>query len=189
MSYSIVPLEQGTPAWLAWRRSGFGGTDIPIIMGDNAFTTYAQMIADKHSGATAPVTAAMQRGTELEPTARRAYIARTQTAVRPVCVQHDQYRWARASLDGLSLDGSRVVEIKCGGSAYKHAEQGVIPSYYIGQLQHALFVTGLDDVDYWAFHEQKGGILLRCHRDNAYIARIIAMCEQRLPDLPRAIGG
>ena len=37
MKYSIVDLIQGSAEWLRWRRTGFGSSDIPTIMGENQY--------------------------------------------------------------------------------------------------------------------------------------------------------
>ena len=54
----------------------------------------------------------LQRGRELERPARRAYEQQVGIQMEPLCLVHDQLEWMRASLDGLSFDGS-VLEIKC----------------------------------------------------------------------------
>src|SRR4029079_11463262 len=80
---------------------------------------------------------AMALGTELEPVARKLYIAQTGREVRPVCLQSTRYEWLGASLDGLAINHDAVVEIKCGRSAYRIAAQTrSVPTYYYGQVQH-----------------------------------------------------
>ena len=56
---------------------------------------------------------AARRGRELERLARRVYEREVGNQMEPLCLVHDQLEWMRASLDGLSFDGSTVLEIKC----------------------------------------------------------------------------
>lgn len=185
MHYTFIKHEQGSAEWLAWRRGGFGGSDISSLMGENRFRSRQQVIAEKHGHMRSESSEAMTRGTRLEPIAREAYNRRTGHQVEPACIQHNQYTWARVSLDGIRADGTRAVEIKCGESSFdKVVRSRRVPGYYFGQLQHILFVTGLDVVDYWAFDPRKGGILLEVRKDENYIARIIETCEQLKSELP-----
>ena len=52
----------------------------------------------------------MLRGTELEPAARAAYERLTGLTMQPLVMVDGEYP---ASLDGLTLAGDRLVEIKC----------------------------------------------------------------------------
>lgn len=185
MHYSFVKHDQGSPEWLAWRRGGFGGSDISALMGENRFRSREDIIAEKRGALREEMTDAMARGVELEPEARYAYNQRTGRGVAPACIQHNVHGWARVSLDGISECGNHVVEIKCGTSAFKKASRfGEIPDYYYGQLQHILFVTGLSAMDYWAFDPYAGGVLLSVERDDPYIERIVELCESLKHHLP-----
>jgi predicted phage-related endonuclease len=66
-----------------------------------------------------------------------------------------------------------VIEIKCGAKTYDAALDGIVPKHYYGQLQHILMATGLPAIDFWAFSETEGGILLPVNRDDDYIARLL----------------
>lgn len=144
-------------------------------MGENPFASAAALLQEKRG----PVrsfaqNAAMARGTELEPEARRRYIANTGKEVRPACLQSTRYDWLRASLDGLTTNHDSVVEIKCGASAYRNASRSrSVPSYYYGQLQHILAVTGLDSLDFWCYWPDYPELLLHVGRNEAYIERLL----------------
>ena len=56
------------------------------------------------------VNAAMVRGTELEPAARAAYEVRTGAVMQPLVMRDGPYS---ASLDGITLDGGLILEVKC----------------------------------------------------------------------------
>ncbi len=120
--FTIVTHEQGTDAWREWRHNGIGASDACTIMGENRFKSAAELLREKRGPARDfGQNAAMARGTELEPEARRLYVAKTGRDVRPVCLQSTRYDWLRASLDGLAVNHDAVVEIKCGQSAYRTA--------------------------------------------------------------------
>jgi DNA polymerase-3 subunit epsilon len=117
---------------------------------------------------------AMALGTELEPVARRLYIAKTGREVYPACLQSTRYEWLRASLDGLAINHDAVVEIKCGRSAYRIAAQTrSVPKYYYGQVQHILAVTGLDSLDFWCYWPGYPPLLIPVPRDDSYIERLL----------------
>lgn len=173
--YTIVDLEQGTPAWLSWRRQGLGASDAPVIMGENPWKTRSQLLEEKCGLVRdrAP-NAAMMRGTALEPEARRRFEAVVGTPVAPACVQHRDDPWLRASVDGLAPDGALVVEIKCGQSVYTStAATRRVPDYYRGQLQHILAVTGLSSIEFWCYLPERPEIHLSIPRDEGYIARLM----------------
>lgn len=192
--YKIVTIDQGTDEWLAWRRGGIGGSDAAVIMGHDRFKsldTLAEekcaMIEDDDGGALAA------DGHELEPVARRHYVQEVGVDVRPCCLQSTQEDWLRVSLDGLSFDGMRVVEIKCGERNYDRVSQyGEVPPWHYAQLQHALAVTGLAQIDYWCYRPELGGMLLPVERDEEYIGKLLQAEQrfwERVERLRRSVAG
>ena len=173
--FTIVELEQGTSECREWRHNGIGASDASTIMGENRYKSVAQLLNEKRGPAQDyGQNAAMTRGTELEPEARRLYIAKTGREVRPVCLQSTRYDWLRASLDGFAINHDAVVEIKCGQSAYRTSSQtGSVPDYYYGQMQHILAVTGLDSLDFWCYWPGCPSILIPIPRNSAYIERLL----------------
>ena len=178
--FVIVDFEQGTNEWLDWRHDGIGASDASAVMGENRFRSANALMKEKRN----PVkksfqSAAMARGTALEPEARRRYISRTGIKVKPVCVQSTQYDWLRASLDGITEHFDAGVEIKCGRSAYWSAVKSrSIPEYYYGQVQHIMAVTGLYALDYWCYWPDNPEILLTVERDDDYIDRLLNKEQQ-----------
>ena len=153
-NFIVVELQQGTSEWLTWRHNGIGASDASTIMGENRFASASMLLQEKRGSVIldSPQNEAMALGTRLEPEARKLYIAKTGNDVRPVCVQSTQLDWLRASLDGLAPNHDAVVEIKCGASVYRSAsEYGSVPSYYYGQIQHILAITGLASLDFWCY--------------------------------------
>lgn len=173
-SFIKLDFEQSSEAWLAWRREGIGASDAPVIMGLSPWQREDELLLLKTGQkAERPANDAMERGKRLEPVARQAYVERTGIVVDPVCVQSRAHAWMRASLDGLSLDGNHVVEIKCPGEKdHSLAAAGTVPGKYFPQLQHILAVTGLAEIYYWSFRYGHT-VLLKVDRDESFIAELL----------------
>ena len=173
--FTIVTLEQGSDAWREWRHNGIGASDASTVMGENRFKSASELLREKCGPARDfDQNAAMVRGSELEPEARRLYVAKTGREVHPVCLQSTRYEWLRASLDGLTINYDAVVEIKCGQSAYLRTSQTrSVPDYYYGQMQHILAVTGLDSLDYWCYWPGCTPLLIPVPRNPSYIERLL----------------
>lgn len=174
-NYSIINLIQDSQEWKKWRHNGITATDAPIIMGENPWKNSSELLTKK---ANPPrdefINDAMRRGMDLEPIARKVYNEKYSKNVRPVCLQSNTYDWLKASLDGLSNDGSSVVEIKCGESVYKSVSNySKVPEYYYGQLQHVLAITGLKCIDFFCYLPDKPSLLLRVDSNPSYISRLI----------------
>jgi predicted phage-related endonuclease len=72
-------------------------------MGENRFKSAGELLHEKRGPALDfGQNAARARGTELEPEARRRYVAKTGRDVRPICLQSTRYDWLRVSLDGFA---------------------------------------------------------------------------------------
>jgi putative phage-type endonuclease len=171
----IEQLHQNTPDWHRWRQQGIGASDAPVIMGDGVFKSPRTLWSIKtgriQEGAAG---LAARRGRELERLARRVYEQQTGTQMEPLCLVHDELEWMRASLDGLSFDGSIVLEIKCPMSLRDRtaAQQGRVPPQHYAQLQHELEVSQAAEVHYWSF-DGTAGNLVRVRPDREYLRRLL----------------
>lgn len=166
--------EQGSEAWLDWRRGGVGASDAPAIMGVSPWMDVETLWLEKTGRAPArPSSFAMRRGQWLEPEARARYIRRTGIRVAPLCLEHGTLRWMRGSLDGISDDGGVVLEVKCPGAAdHAVARRGAVPPKYVPQLQHLLAVAGARVCHYWSYRDGEG-TLVEVAPDGAYIERLV----------------
>ena len=73
--YAVVELEQGSREWLEWRHKGIGASDAPAIMSENPWKSATELLREKCGPARdLGLNAAMARGTQLEPEARRRYM-------------------------------------------------------------------------------------------------------------------
>ena len=171
----IERLQQNTVEWHRWRLQGFGSSDAPVIMGEAPFRTRRFLWSVKTGLAreTAGGPAA-RRGRALEGAARSVYERQTGIQMEPLCLVHERLEWMRASLDGLSFDGSIALEIKCPWGMRDQAElqEGRIPLHYYAQVQHQLEVSGARELHYWSF-SGASGMLVRVQPDREYIARLI----------------
>ena len=171
----IERLQQNTPQWHRWRQQGLGASDAPVIMGEAAFKTPRMLWSIKTGRAQEDAAGpAARRGREMERLARRAYEQEVGIQMEPLCLVHDQLEWMRASLDGLSFDGSTVLEIKCPMNVRDQtaAQQGSVPPQYYAQLQHELEVSGAEEIHYWSF-DGSAGSLIRVRPDREYLKRLL----------------
>jgi putative phage-type endonuclease len=167
-------LEQGSAAWLDWRRGGIGASDAPVIMGVSPWMDAEALWLEKTGRQQGrPSNFAMRRGQMLEPRARAAYVRLTRRPVAPVCLEHGTLPWMRGSLDGISDDGRFVLEVKCPGAAdHAVARRGAVPAKYVPQLQHLLAVAGAEVCHYWSYRDGEG-VLVEVAPDRAYVERLV----------------
>lgn len=159
-------IAQNTPAWTKWREGGLGASDASSITSGSGKHMALYMLKTGQMPESALVNDFenywMARGHELEPVARLAYEEQVKDFVEPVCVEHDDYPWLRASLDGLSSDGTIPIEIKCCGKE-KHGRavktKTISPAHW-PQCQHILLVTGAPFLHYFAFDGEEGVIVV-----------------------------
>ena len=173
--YRIIDLDQGSDEWHAWRRQGIGASEAPTLMGENPWSSPDRWF-ESRSGAVkrqAP-SKSMALGTSLEPEARRAYEIFIGEAMSPLCVERIDIPWLHASLDGMGWDEARAVEIKCGARVYRETAMfRRVPKHYRAQLQHIMAVTGLPEMDFWAYWPNQRPVHLHVVRDERYIERLV----------------
>src|SRR5208337_1949303 len=135
----FIDCEQGSQEWLDLRKTKITATDAPAIMGVSPWKTKIKCYKEKIGEIENVVKSErMQRGLDLEPIARELFTIRTGIEMFPRVVVRD---WAMASLDGLSIMGHKILEIKCPGPKdHELALCGKIPEYYFPQLQHQMMV-------------------------------------------------
>ncbi|MES2692924.1 MAG: YqaJ viral recombinase family protein [Verrucomicrobiota bacterium] len=177
--YQIVALVERTDAWWAWRRGGIGSADAATALGEKWAKSTERLLYEKqHPPKDSGRHFVRARGAAFERAARAHYVLAVGFPVEPTCVQSLARPWQRASLDGLSADGARVVEIKCGLATYQSAvARRRPPRHHVAQLQHILAVTGLPVLDYWCHCPPHPPLRLEVRRDDAYIERLLAAEE------------
>jgi putative phage-type endonuclease len=164
-------LVQGSVEWLDLRKKHITGTDAVIIMNASHWKTKVQLYHEKISPEHKTFTnATMQRGIDLEPIARGLFSIKTGIEVYPHVIIKE---WAMASLDGISADSETIVEIKCPGEKdHAIALSGKVPDHYFPQLQHQMYVAGVQSMYYFSF-DGADGVIVEVARDDAYIEKMI----------------
>ena len=175
----IINLEQGSKEWLSWRKTVITATDCSCIMGSNPWTTAYKcwqrklgLIPEQESNE------AMERGKRLEPEARTQFIERYGINMTSEVVESTEFDFLGASLDGISEDGSAILEIKCGGSKlHQMALNQEIPQYYLDQIQHQLLVTGASRCFYYSY-DGHNGICIEVLPDTEFKARFMPKARE-----------
>lgn len=165
MAYRVVSgaqAKQGAPEWLAWRQNGLGASDAPAVMGRSRWTTPYGLYRQKIGLDPGPkMNPAMLRGIKLEPKARAAYEKHTGNVMVPMVLESATHPILRASLDGLEVDGTVALEVKCPGEeAHMLAKNGLVPDYYVDQTQQQLLVSGAKELHYWSFDGESGALVI-----------------------------
>ena len=141
---AVLKLVQGTPEWHQHRAQSRNASETPAVLGVSPWQTPYELWLIRTGRKVQAVTPAMQRGTELEPAARAAYEKLTGRVMEPLVLTEGDYS---ASLDGITLDGELILEIKCpfkgqASELWKAAAAGEMPEHYAWQIEHQLMVSG-----------------------------------------------
>jgi putative phage-type endonuclease len=158
---TILKLEQGSPEWHAHRSKYRNASETPVVLGVSPWQTPYQLWLEKTGRANRPVTFPMQRGKELEAAARAAYEALTGHVMQPLVLVDGEYS---ASLDGMTLAGDLVLEIKCpmkgrDSELWLQVAGGALPEHYAWQVQHQLMVSGASRAEVYVFDGTEGRLL------------------------------
>lgn len=155
---AILTLVQGTEEWHKHRLLYRNASEAAAVMGVSPWVSPYQLWEIKTGRRVQEVNYAMQRGTELEPKAREAYELATGYIMEPAVVTSGEYS---ASLDGISLPGNLILEVKCpvkgqSSETWKEAESGQVQRHYYWQVQHQLMVTKADKAHFFVFDGRDG---------------------------------
>lgn len=166
---------QGSKEWLEMRQKFIGASDAPIILGLSPWVTPYQLWEQKLGFSKQEENEAMRRGTRLEPIVRAKYEDLMLDTFEPAVIINPRVPFMMASLDGLSSDNKKAVEIKCpNGHDHELAKNKEIPSKYFPQLQHQMACSGLSEIDYVSYSEKEGEIeVVTVSRDEEYIQMLI----------------
>ncbi len=177
-SPTIVQLTQGSPEWLEYRRTRRNASESAAVLGVSPWTTPYQLWLEKTGKVQPRTNEAMRHGTDMEPLARLAYEEQTGLVMQPLVLQTGDYS---ASLDGMTLEGDLILEIKCPvrgtrSDLWQDVQAGNIPEHYLIQVQHQLMVSGAVSAHLWIFDGHQG-LLHDIQRDEATMRRIQAGWE------------
>lgn len=127
----IVNLQQGTPEWLAHRRTTHNASDAPAMMGLSPYVTRTALVRRVATGIEPEVDSATQarfdRGHAVEPALRALAESIIGEDLFPVTATTDD-GYLGASFDGVTLDESTIFEGKQFNAAkVADVQNGVIP--------------------------------------------------------------
>lgn len=169
-------VEQGSSEWIALRKKHICASDVLEVMGLSPWTSRQEslerkmgIIPEKQKNYF------MERGTKLEPIARRMAEEMLDIFFIPRVLQSIEYPFMLASLDGVCIDNKHIIEIKCTNEKnHALAQKGKIPDYYYPQVQHQMVVCDVDQCYYFSF-DGSSGIVVVVERDNKFIKRMIEL--------------
>jgi len=129
-----------------------------------------QLIAEKITGKPTETfkSAAMERGNELEDTARMIVEMELGISIDEVGLIKMKDHEIGCSPDGLFDDGKSGVELKC-PLAHTHCaylRAGKLPSTYIQQVQGSMLVLGIDTYIFASYHPEMKPLIIEVKRDN-----------------------
>ncbi|MCW5766508.1 MAG: YqaJ viral recombinase family protein [Phycisphaeraceae bacterium] len=158
MSAKIVKLVQGSPDWHAHRATYRNASETPAVLGVSPWVTPYQLWLQRSGRGQVEVTKPMLHGTQLEPLAREAYEKLTGHVMQPLVLVDGDYS---ASLDGITLDGGLILEIKSpfkgrDSDLWRAACEGKIPEHYRWQIETQLMVSGAEVAHLYVFDGQEG---------------------------------
>src|ERR1700733_7030732 len=167
-------MMQQTPQWLQYRKNKIGSSDACAIMGASPWSTPYELWLEKMDlYPDKPMNPAMQRGLDLQDKALDCFSTMTGLHMFPDVKVHPKHDFMIASLDGITLDGQHIVEVKCPGPKnHDLALCGKIPDHYMPQLQHQLEVCGHLHMYYFSF-DGENGVVLDVFRDEKYVKELI----------------
>lgn len=195
---SVIEAEQRSPEWFAARLGRLTGSRAADMLatiksGEAAARRdlRVQLVCERLTQTLqeeAFVNAAMQRGIEMEPAAFAAYEALTGlVAQRTGFLAHNNLAIG-CSLDGHVGDFEGLLECKCPKSATHlgYLRSTGVPSAYLPQITHNLWVTGASWCDFLSFDDRFPGsartFLVRVHCGDvdiaAYAAKALAFLAE-----------
>lgn len=195
-------MEQRTDEWFSARLGKVTGSRVADVMAKTKSgysasrqNYMAELICQRLTGRQEErfTTAAMQRGTDLEPKARAMYMLETgEIVLETGLVLHPDIPDFGASPDGLVGDDG-LIEIKC-PNTWTHIEtlkSGEPKREYFIQMQAQMACTGRQWCDFISYDDRLPDDLAyfqtRINRDDAFIADMLSEIRVFLSDLEELI--
>ncbi len=141
----IIEVVPGSPSWHEYRASRLGASQSSIILGINPWQTKMDLYEEKLYGKKVQFNPSMQRGIDLEPIAIKWAENYFHTIFSSKVIEHDDFPWKFATVDGISPDGKTVIEIKhASKKVHEMAKNGECVDYYISQVQSQIACCNVD---------------------------------------------
>lgn len=180
----LYKLIQGTPEWHEHRAKYRNASETAAVMGVSPWQTPYELWLVKTRRKVTLETEAMRHGTATEPAARAAFELESSLIMQPLVLVEGDYS---ASLDGITLSGDTIVEIKCPykgqtSELWQTVHTGSVPAHYMLQVQHQLMVSKAKQAYLWVY-EGSEGIGLIIEPDEVAFAQIKAAWDVFQPYL------
>ena len=153
-------LAQGSPEWLAHRRTSFNASDAPAMMGCSPYKTRSALLHELHTGISPEHDAATERrfadGHRFEALARplaQDIVGEELYPVTGTTQVSGLSRQLSASFDGLTLLADMGFEHKSLNDelrAIQHFVGQQLPVQYRVQMEHQMLVSGADKILFMA---------------------------------------
>lgn len=141
-------LIQGTDEWLKAKLDLFGASEAPAMMNDSKYMSRSELLKQKFTGKTKPVSATMQKifdkGHATEEMARPIVEKKINDELYPVTGQLEDSK-IMASFDGLTMLEDVVFEHKLfNATLAENVSNGILEAHYYWQLEQQLLVSGAE---------------------------------------------
>lgn len=171
--FTLLDLEQGSDHWKIYRGSKIGASDAGVIMNLNPHCTAYTLWKQKLGIEEVNDNFAMRLGRDLEPKAREFFNNMFDVNMKPLVGISTENDFMMASMDGIDMRNHFAIEIKCGLSAHEKAKNDVIPEYYYAQMQHQMYVFGLEKINYGTYLSDDEYTISLIERDDKFIEKMI----------------
>ncbi len=183
---AILKLEQGSDAWHEHRQHYRNASETASVMGLSPWCTPYDLWLIKTGRKEVEETEAMRYGSTMEPQARLAFEEMSGLIMQPKVMVDGDYS---ASLDGITLDGQVLLEVKCpfkgqASELWQVASSGTVPEHYLAQVQHQLMVSKAKLAHLWVY-DGTSGIQLDIKPDPLCFESIKAAWEAFQPYLDK----
>lgn len=175
-----VPFTQNTPEWLAWRLTGIGSSDAPVIAGErgNVLELWAEKAGlIEHEEPGEDLARLFEWGHRLEPVIADWYADHQGVKLRRVNrgLVHPDVPWAFASLDRVTAAKGidRIVEIKTHRWGWRPEPGEAVPGFITTQVQHQLWVTGYELADVVVLTGGSEPTVHTIERDDEFIDNLV----------------
>ena len=177
---------QGTPEWLEYRRNRGGASEVAALFAASPFMprNARELYEVKTGEREVYVNNAMRHGNANEPAARAHLEAMLEEPLEPQVVEHKDNPRIIASLDGQTIDGATIVEIKCPpkgreSKAWKQVEDNGKPDHhYYLQIQQQLLCSGAEYCLFAVYDANTDDMITtQVHTDADWQSRIVEAWE------------
>lgn len=142
-------MEQGSQAWLEWRKKGVGSSDAPIIMGVSPYKTKHQLWCEKIQDGCADESKGknfiFEKGHHIEERVRGYFELKEDITYTADLFEREDKPYIRASMDLANKEHGKGKEVKY--VSLEEFEAGICPERYFPQVQHQYLCTDFLEIN------------------------------------------